>query len=263
MAIASMGPPGGGGDTIGARRLGYGLALAVSMLLHGAAWYSRGRWEEPPQPKPMRSMEVALVARPLPVAPAAPAAPAAAPKPPEPKPPPRPKPAPPKPSAKPKPALKPVVRPKPATPPPERSTPIEPEVAPKIASPAAEPPAPPAAESALPAPGRPGGREGAPPSASAGDFVPASAHAAYGHNPKPEYPAVARQRHWEGRVVLRVKVLADGRCGHVEVHQSSGHEVLDESALEAVRNWRFIPAKRAGQPVESWVNVPINFNLEG
>lgn len=90
-----------------------------------------------------------------------------------------------------------------------------------------------------------------------------SARADYLHNPRPVYPAIARRRHWEGRVVLKVRVRTDGTCGQVEVHQSSGHEVLDEAALEAVGSWRFSPAIRGGKPVESWVHVPISFNLQG
>lgn len=85
--------------------------------------------------------------------------------------------------------------------------------------------------------------------------------AAYLHNPKPAYPAEARRMELEGRVILHVQVLATGHAGHVSVAKSSGHEVLDECALEAVRQWKFIPAKRNGEPVESIVNVPINFDL--
>jgi protein TonB len=62
-------------------------------------------------------------------------------------------------------------------------------------------------------------------------------------------------------VLLQVRVLADGTVASVAVAASSGHEVLDEAALEAVRAWHFVPAKQAGRAVESTVNVPINFNL--
>jgi protein TonB len=61
---------------------------------------------------------------------------------------------------------------------------------------------------------------------------------------------------------LKVQVLASGRAAQVSIAASSGHEVLDEAALDAVRHWHFVPAKRGGQPVDSWVNVPINFNLK-
>lgn len=94
-----------------------------------------------------------------------------------------------------------------------------------------------------------------------GGFEGARANAAYLHNPKPEYPPLARRRQWEGRVILKVRVLAAGTVAAISVETSSGHEILDEAALEAVRRWRFVPAKRGGQAVDSVVNVPINFNL--
>jgi protein TonB len=63
-------------------------------------------------------------------------------------------------------------------------------------------------------------------------------------------------------VLLRVQILADGSAGSVSVAKTSGFESLDEAALAAVRRWKFVPAKRDGNPVESVVNVPINFNLK-
>lgn len=92
--------------------------------------------------------------------------------------------------------------------------------------------------------------------------IPANANAAYLNNPKPNYPRTARQRHWEGRVVLQVFVTADGRCGELSVQRSSGHEALDEAAMDAVRQWRFVPGKHGDTAVASWVNVPIEFALE-
>lgn len=81
------------------------------------------------------------------------------------------------------------------------------------------------------------------------------------HNPKPPYPLAARRQGVEGRVVLRAQVLEDGRCTEVHIVRSSGHTPLDESALATVRNWRFVPATRAGAAVSSWVEIPIHFQL--
>lgn len=92
-------------------------------------------------------------------------------------------------------------------------------------------------------------------------FTEANFRANYAHNPKPEYPTIAKSRGWQGKVLLRVKVSAQGLSDAVEVEQSSGHEILDESAIEAVKNWRFIPAKRGETPVASSVIVPIVFTL--
>lgn len=95
-----------------------------------------------------------------------------------------------------------------------------------------------------------------------GHFEGPKLNADYLHNPRPDYPAQAKRMGWEGRVVLRVEVLANGNAGAVSVARSSGHELLDEAALEAVRRWKFVPAKRDGTAVNSSVNVPINFNLK-
>lgn len=86
--------------------------------------------------------------------------------------------------------------------------------------------------------------------------------AAYLDNPRPPYPMVARRMGWEGRVVLNVEVLAEGSCGGINVFQSSGHEMLDNAALDTVKGWRFLPARRAGQPVTQWFKVPVNFTLK-
>lgn len=82
------------------------------------------------------------------------------------------------------------------------------------------------------------------------------------NNPKPPYPLAARRLGIEGRVVLRVHVLADGRCDDVQLARSSGSALLDESALSTVRRWRFLPATRGGTPVAASVNVPISFRLD-
>ena len=80
-------------------------------------------------------------------------------------------------------------------------------------------------------------------------------------NPPPEYPPLALRRSWEGTVVLRIKVLPNGRAGTVEVTKSSGKPQLDEAAVEAVRNWKFIPAKRGETPIEGFATQTIDFKL--
>jgi protein TonB len=80
-------------------------------------------------------------------------------------------------------------------------------------------------------------------------------------NPKPVYPLEARQKGFEGKVLLRVEVLTNGRVGKIEVEKSSGYEILDQAALEAMKRWRFIPAKRGKVPFRSWGNNVITFQL--
>lgn len=86
--------------------------------------------------------------------------------------------------------------------------------------------------------------------------------AAYLNNPRPPYPPAAARMGWQGKVILHVEVLADGRAGEVAVEQSCGHEILDKAALQTVKGWRFTPARRFGQAVTEWFFVPIVFKLE-
>jgi protein TonB len=67
----------------------------------------------------------------------------------------------------------------------------------------------------------------------------------------------------QGRVVLRVLVNADGLAERVELRTSSGSSRLDQSALETVRSWKFVPARQGANPVAAWVLVPISFSLQG
>lgn len=85
----------------------------------------------------------------------------------------------------------------------------------------------------------------------------------YRSNDRPAYPLAARLRGYEGMVLLSVEVSADGRVDDLMVKRSSGYEVLDRSALEAVRNWTFEPARRMGQPVRMRVDIPVKFVLQG
>ncbi|MFP3869933.1 MAG: TonB family protein [Syntrophobacteria bacterium] len=83
----------------------------------------------------------------------------------------------------------------------------------------------------------------------------------YGHRQEPTYPRLAVRRGYEGTALLRVRVLEDGRVGAVEITESSGHRILDQSAREAVKTWQFVPARRGGEKMASWVLVPITFRL--
>jgi TonB family protein len=84
----------------------------------------------------------------------------------------------------------------------------------------------------------------------------------YGENPKPLYPPEARRNGYHGEVLLKVEVLSNGQVGKIEVKKSSGHKVLDRSALNTVRKWKFIPARKGETPVSLWVNIPIRFQLQ-
>ena len=92
-------------------------------------------------------------------------------------------------------------------------------------------------------------------------FVPPDGRAAYRDNPQPAYPRMARQHDMQGVVIVAVLVREDGTVGEAGIRQGSGHAVLDQAAVEAVRNWRFAPATRGGQPVSARVEIPITFRL--
>ncbi len=63
----------------------------------------------------------------------------------------------------------------------------------------------------------------------------------------------------EGRVILRLLVVANGGVDRVDVTVSSGFEILDQAAAAAVRAWLFAPATRDGQPIDAWVVIPMRF----
>lgn len=110
--------------------------------------------------------------------------------------------------------------------------------------------APPLARSAPPAP-----------PAESESLTPPGFEAAYLNNPPPAYPALSRRYGEQGKVALRVHVGPAGQVLEVEIRDSSGHQRLDRAAQAAVREWRFVPARRGDVPIAAWVVVPISFVL--
>jgi protein TonB len=98
------------------------------------------------------------------------------------------------------------------------------------------------------------------PAASAA-VVPPRPVAGMETNRAPVYPAIALRRREQGNVLLSVNVSAHGRPLDVDVVQTSGHPTLDHAALDAVRQWDFVPATQAGQPVRAVAEVPVRFRL--
>jgi len=83
-----------------------------------------------------------------------------------------------------------------------------------------------------------------------------------GYQVRPSYPAAPRRQGIQGTTLLRIHVLADGRIGDVLIEQSAGHPDLDQAARDAVRAWRFEPARRGSDPVAMWVLLPVEFRLK-
>jgi TonB family protein len=80
------------------------------------------------------------------------------------------------------------------------------------------------------------------------------------YDPEPEYSEEARKAKYQGTVVLWVVVGPDGRVRDMRVSRTLGMG-LDEKAIDAVRQWRFEPARKNGQPVPVQVSIEVNFRL--
>lgn len=136
---------------------------------------------------------------------------------------------------KPKPTPKPRLQPKklPPAPPSERAISKPPEPVP-------EPPTPVAAQMPV---------------------TPPRVDASQLKNPAPPYPSLSRRLREEGTVVLALLILADGTVGEIRVQTSSGYPRLDQSALETVRYWRFVPAQRGNEAIAYAYLQPLEFTL--
>ena len=77
---------------------------------------------------------------------------------------------------------------------------------------------------------------------------------------RPDYTEEGRRRNLEGDVVLEIVVRSDGSVGSVKLLQGLGAG-LDQRAIDAVRQWRFNPARRYGTPVDVIVEVAVEFKL--
>ena len=73
------------------------------------------------------------------------------------------------------------------------------------------------------------------------------------HKQMPEYPYEARRAHQQGQCYVRLYVARDGSVTDVKIVQSTGHELLDASCLQAFRNWRLKPGLRRE------IDVPVSF----
>lgn len=84
---------------------------------------------------------------------------------------------------------------------------------------------------------------------------------AYLTNPVPPYPPASRAMGEQGEVFLDVHVSSTGEALNVRLRTGSGFARLDAAALETVRHWKFLPARRGDEAVAAWVVVPVAFRL--
>lgn len=92
-------------------------------------------------------------------------------------------------------------------------------------------------------------------------MVPPRSDAAHLNNPAPVYPVVSRRLREQGRVLMDVYILPDGSVGEIKLKRSSGSARLDQAALDAVRQWRYLPARRGNEPIPYWYVQPLDFTL--
>jgi protein TonB len=81
------------------------------------------------------------------------------------------------------------------------------------------------------------------------------------HNQSPEYPEMAIFLGYQGNALVRIKVSAKGLTEGVEILRSSGHKILDESTVNALKKWRFTPSKRGNTPIASSVIISVIYVL--
>lgn len=92
-------------------------------------------------------------------------------------------------------------------------------------------------------------------------LIAAHVDANYAQKTSPPYPAISRRLHEEGKVQLLVDVSPKGEVASIFVKQSSGFPRLDDVALNTVRSWHFVPARRGDVAVADSVVVPVLFKL--
>lgn len=154
---------------------------------------------------------------------------------------------------KPRPQPQPRAEAKPLPPLPKAEASEHAPTAPPTPPPVPAEPAPPAPPVAAPAPG--------PTKPAEPPLTPPRSDAAHLNNPAPVYPAMSRRLQESGRVVLEVYILANGQVGEVKLRQSSGYKRLDDAAVQAVRNWRYVPARRGDEAIPFWYVQALSFSL--
>jgi periplasmic protein TonB len=79
------------------------------------------------------------------------------------------------------------------------------------------------------------------------------------HEVRPQYPALARSARVQGTVILQATIGKDGTIQNL--HLLSGHPLLSQAAIDAVRQWRFRPYLLNNEPVEVDTTIQVNFTL--
>ena len=83
-----------------------------------------------------------------------------------------------------------------------------------------------------------------------------------GRRVQPEYPKRALRMRQEGVVWLHVLIDKDGKRQDIKLHRPSQYALLNQAALKAVKKWNFDPNLVNGKPVQSWMEIPIEFRIQ-
>ena len=76
------------------------------------------------------------------------------------------------------------------------------------------------------------------------------------------YPHWARERNWQGELILAIEIREDGTVGRWKIMRSTGYELLNRAAIRAIQKWRFEPARQKGKPIASCIQIPVQFKID-
>jgi protein TonB len=80
------------------------------------------------------------------------------------------------------------------------------------------------------------------------------------HQVNPVYPPIARQTHVQGIVVMEATIDKDGEIDSLRV--ISGHPLLNQAAVDAVKQWKYRPATLNSEPVDVVTTITVTFTLQ-
>lgn len=81
-------------------------------------------------------------------------------------------------------------------------------------------------------------------------------------SPAPTYPESAIEKGIAGLVLLKVDIEATGQPYAFVAQNEDANPVLVAAAIQSVKQWKFLPATKAGQPVASSMTIPVRFKLK-
>jgi periplasmic protein TonB len=78
---------------------------------------------------------------------------------------------------------------------------------------------------------------------------------------QPDYPPSMIRAEMEGSVAIRVLVGVDGRVKDVQIVKAASADFAEATKRQALKKWRFLPATSDGQPIESWREMNVRFEI--